>query len=368
MTVFTLPDLGEGLQEAEIVAWHVSQGDHVITDQPLVSVETDKAVVEVPTPFSGTVERIIASEGDVVAIGAPLVDIATGVAEDKGAIVGELGDGAKDASPADTPAADSPSPAPAGAGATPAVRQLAREKGVDLATLTGSGPGGAILSSDVLAAQAGSVTGDALRGVRRSMARAMARSRDTVVPATVTDRAVIHRWPAAENPTLRLVQAIAAACSAEPALNVWFDGKTRQLHSHLDLAIAVDTSDGLFAPVLRKVDIQTDLAARIADLKAAVKARSIQPEALRGATFTLSNFGMLGGERASLVVTPPQVAILGAGRIEEACLAEDGKPVVRRVLPLSLTFDHRVVTGGEAARFLSAVRADLERPTHHAKD
>ena len=138
MTVFTLPDLGEGLQEAEIVACHVSQGDHVITDQPLVSVETDKAVVEVPAPFSGTIERIMAAQGDVVAIGAPLVDIATGAAEDKGAIVGELGGGETDARRADTAAADSPRPAPTGVRATAAVRQRAREKGVGLATLTGS--------------------------------------------------------------------------------------------------------------------------------------------------------------------------------------------------------------------------------------
>ncbi|WP_299649205.1 dihydrolipoamide acetyltransferase family protein [uncultured Tateyamaria sp.] len=365
MTVFTLPDLGEGLQEAEIVAWHVSQGDHVITDQPLVSVETDKAVVEVPTPFSGTISKIIASEGDVVEIGAPLVDIATTVGEDKGAIVGELEERAAEAGPTHRPSADRPSPAPS---ATPAVRQLAREKGVDLATLTGSGPGGAILSSDVLAAQSGSVAGDSLHGVRRSMARAMAHSRDTVAPATVTDRADIHRWDARENATLRLVQAIAVACVAEPALNAWFDGTSRQLHSHLDLAIAVDTPDGLFAPVLRKVDTKDDLVPVIAALKAAVKARSLKPEAMRDATFTLSNFGTLGGEFAELVVTPPQVAILGAGQINDVCLAENGQPVVRRALPLSLTFDHRVVAGGEAARFLAAVRADLERPTHGERE
>jgi pyruvate dehydrogenase E2 component (dihydrolipoamide acetyltransferase) len=340
----------------------------VITDQPLVSVETDKAVVEVPTPFSGTIRQIFANEGEVVEVGAPLVDIATGAADDKGAIVGELHESAEEKSPADKPKTDRPVPAPAVARATPAVRQLAREKGIDLDTLTGSGPGGAVLSSDVVAAQTGVVTGEALHGVRRSMARAMARSHDSIVPATVTDRADIHLWSTNEQPTLRLVRAIAVACAAEPALNAWFDGKRRQLHDHIDLAIAVDTPDGLFAPVLRSIDAETDFSTRIAELKTAVEARRIEPEALRGATFTLSNFGMIGGEFAQLVVTPPQVAILGAGRIDDDCYVQDGQPVVRRVLPVSLTFDHRVVTGGEAARFLSALRADLERPTREAKD
>lgn len=367
MTVFTLPDLGEGLQEAEIIAWHVSKGDHVITDQPLLSVETEKAVVEVPTPFSGRIRQIIASEGEMVAIGAPLVDIATGTAEDKGAIVGELGESSVETRPAKDVVPESPSTASAGATVTPAVRRLALDKGVDLATLTGSGPGGAILSTDVLAAQPGSATKELLRGVRRAMARAMKRSGETVVPATVTDSADIQSWAAGENPTLRLASAIAAACLKEPSLNAWFDGERRQVHSHLDLAIAVDTPDGLFAPVLRAVGTNTNLSAGIAELKTAVRTRSIQPAALRDATFTLSNFGMLGGKHAALVVTPPQVAILGAGRIQEACVPEKGQPVVHRVLPLSLSFDHRVVTGGEAARFLSAVRVDLERPAPEAR-
>ena len=368
MTVFKLPDLGEGLQEAEIVAWHVSEGDHVITDQPLVSVETDKAVVEVPTPFSGTISQIIAKEGEVIAIGGPLVDIATGAAEDAGAIVGELAKRAARESATTKPGPDGTVSKAPRENVTPAVRKLARDKGVDIATLTGSGPGGAILSSDVRVAQSSLISGEPMRGVRRSMAQAMARSRDSVVPATVTDRADIHLWSTAENPTLRLVQAIVVACAVEPALNVWFDGERRQVHNHVDLAIAVDTPDGLFAPVLRAVDTQTDLSTRISELKTDVEARRLSPDQLRGATITLSNFGTLGGEFAQLVVTPLQVAILGAGRIRDACLAENGQPVVRRVLPLSLTFDHRVVTGGEAARFLSAVRADLELSTHETRE
>ncbi len=361
MTTFVLPDLGEGLQEAEIVTWHVSEGDHVIADQPLVSVETDKAVVEVPAPYSGTVAKLLAAEGAIVKIGAPLVEIETGKAKDAGAIVGSLG--GTEPPPAAPPRAPDPrAPAPAPGKAAPAVRRLARERGVDLGAVTGTGPGGAILTRDVEAAASG-IAGEELRGVRRAMAQAMAASHASVVPATVTERADISAWSETEKPTPRLARAIAAGAAAEPALNAWFDGVRRQLHATVDLALAVDTPDGLFTPVLRDAGNASEIADRVAALRRAVEDRSIEREAMKGATITLSNFGMMAGEFASLVVLPPQVAILGAGRISEWCLALGGKPAPRRVLPLSLTFDHRAVTGGEAARFLAAVKADLERET-----
>ena len=359
MTTFQLPDLGEGLTEAEIVAWHVSPGDHVTGEQPLVSVETDKAVVEVPCPWSGTVEKTYGKPGDILKIGAALAEIATGKGEDKGAIVGEV------ATAKPRPTADRPKPAERAPQAaprvsvTPAVRRLAHRLSVDLTTVTGSGPGGAILTPDVEAAAGG---GGELRGVRRAMAKAMAAAGAAVVPATLTDRADISAWGKRANPTQRLIRAMCAACAAEPALNARFDGTRRVLNEQVNLSVAVDTPEGLFAPVLKAVEAvkPTELAKRLKALKAAVRNRSLAPTDLSGGTITLSNFGMLGGEHAVLVVTPPQVAILGAGRIQEAVLAIDGKPAIRRVLPLSLTFDHRAVTGGEAARFMAAVRADLE--------
>lgn len=358
MSTFHLPDLGEGLQEAEIVTWHVSEGDHVTADQPLVSVETDKAVIEVPSPFSGTVSRLVARTGDVVPVGGALVEFSGERDTDKGAIVGEI----ESAAPGRDPVAPPPrGEAPARVKASPAVRKLAAEHRVDLAVVRGSGPGGAIQSADVLAAAGG--RGEALRGPRRAMARAMERSAASVVPATVMDHADISAWAADEDPTRRLIRAIATACAAEPALNAWFDGGHRQLHAHVDLALAMDTPDGLFTPVLRGVETPRDLAPELAALKAAVRDRSIAPEAMRDATMTLSNFGMIGGEHAVLVVSPPQVAILGAGRIGTRVTLEDGGPREQRVLPLSLSFDHRAVTGGEAARFLAAVRADLQHPT-----
>ena len=360
MSIFHLPDLGEGLQEAEIVSWHVAEGDHVIADQPLVSVETEKAVVEIPAPYSGTVKKLIAGIGEAVPTGGALAEISTKQARDKGAIVGEIEPADKlRKRPAPVPDRPSAKTQDEGTKASPAVRKLARERGIDLSGIVGSGPEGTILSSDVMTT-AGSVLGEQLRGVRRSMARAMTASHASVVPATVMDHAVIDQWREDEAPTVRLIHAITVACRAEPALNAWFDGDRRQMHDHIDLAIAVDSDDGLFTPVLRHADTETDIISKLASLEASVRDRSIKPDAMKGATITLSNFGMIGGEYAVLVVTPPQVAILGAGRISSLIGKVDGKPVQQRVLPLSLSFDHRIVTGGEAARFLNAVRADLE--------
>ena len=347
MTTFTLPDLGEGLQEAEIVSWHVGAGDHVVADQPLLAVETEKAVVEIPSPQSGRIARLLADVGEVVRIGAPLVEFAEGEEADTGAVAGEL---------------------PTAPKAAPAVRALAKDLGVVLAGLQGSGPGGAITRADVEAAAAGAAEGtEPLRGVRRAMAKAMARAGAEVVAASVTDEAEVESWFGRDDPTLRLIRAVVAGCRAAPALNAWYDGarEARRLHERIDLGIAVDTPDGLFVPVLRDVASRTEAALRAAldELKAQVRDRTIPPEAFKGQTITLSNFGPLGGRHAALVIVPPQVAILGAGRVREAVVAVAGAPALRRVLPLSLSFDHRAVTGGEAARFLAAVIADLETPS-----
>jgi pyruvate dehydrogenase E2 component (dihydrolipoamide acetyltransferase) len=163
------------------------------------------------------------------------------------------------------------------------------------------------------------------------------------------------------------VRALVAGCRAAPALNAWFLGleRGRRLHERIDLGIAMDSEDGLFVPVLRDAGGRApdDLRAGLEAMKRDVAARTVAPEELKGQTITLSNFGMLGGLHAALVVLPPQVAILGAGRVHERVALADGAAVARRVLPLSLTFDHRAVTGGEAARFLAAVRGDLEPET-----
>lgn len=363
MTTFKLPDLGEGLQEAEIVAWLVGVGDHVVADQPLVSVETEKAVVEIPSPQSGRIAELLAAVGEIVPIGAPLVSFEDQAAADSGTVVGEI--------PGEAPAPESKANRKRpGVKAAPAVRKLAQELGVDLADVRASGPGGTVTKADVeRAAGPAPMEGprEPLRGVRRAMARHMARAHAQVVPTTVTDEVDLGAWEPESDVTMRLIRAIVAGCRAEPSLNAWYfgDSEERRLHETVDLGIAMDTADGLFVPVLREVGKRdaADLRRGLEAMKADVERRSVPLEELRGQTITLSNFGMHGGRHAALVVLPPQVAILGAGRRQDRVLAIGGGPAVRPVLPLSLTFDHRAVTGGEASRFLAAVLADMEKPT-----
>ncbi|MEZ5776474.1 MAG: dihydrolipoamide acetyltransferase family protein [Hyphomicrobiaceae bacterium] len=369
MTTFKLPDLGEGLEEAEIVAWHVGEGDHVIADQPLVSVETDKAVVEVPAPASGRIVKLAGAPGDVIKVGAPLVELASAERTDAGTVVGELAE-----PEAVEPAYEPPMErvcAPAAAAtarATPAVRALATKLGVDLGTISPSGPDDSITRDDVeRAARAlpGDGAGEAMRGMRRAMAQRMAKAHAEVVPAAVMDEADIGEWPAGTDISIRVIRAIATACRAEPALNARFDGGSgaRRLLERIDVGIAVDTEDGLIVPVLRNVGARepADLRAGMERLRADARARTIPPHELRGATISMSNFGMIGGRYAQLVVVPPQVAIIGVGRVRDGVVARDGQPVVSRLMPLTLAFDHRVVTGGEGARFLKALKADLEK-------
>jgi len=260
---------------------------------------------------------------------------------------------------------------------------LARELAVDLTTVKGSGPEGAILVRDLAAAfrarsgvepeQIGpavtesDVTADyrPLAGTRRAMARTMARSHAEVVPATVHEEATFAPSRVRTNLTVRLLRALIAAIETEPVLNAWFEmHHGLKMNRRIDVGIAVDTADGLIVPVLKDVQGRdsANLRAELDRLVAAAHARTLRVDELRGATITLSNYGMIGGLHATPVVVPPQVAILGAGRLTPRVLAQEERPVVRPVLPLSLSYDHRAITGGEAARFILAVVADLERP------
>ncbi|WP_426140994.1 dihydrolipoamide acetyltransferase family protein [Pseudomonas sp. DWP3-1-2] len=365
MKYFRLPDLGEGLQEAEIVQWHVKAGDTVKADQRVVSVETAKAIVDIPSPYDGVVAKVYGGDGDILHVGDPLM--AFEGEGDAGTVVGRLEGGGSQEDRFFVGAAPSTREHLA-ARATPSVRQLARQLGVDLSALGGSGNDGLITRADVeSAAQADRdrFGGEKLRGVRRSMALNMARSHAEVVPVTIYGDADLHRWPQARDPLIRLGKAMAAACKVEPVLNSGFDGKSLSIkqHQQLDLGIAVDTPDGLFVPVLRDVGNRepADLKEGMGRLRADVKARSIPAKEMMGATLTLSNFGTLFGRYANPVVVPPQVAILGAGAIRDEPVAVNGEVVVHPVLPLSLTFDHRAVTGAEAARFFQALVDALEK-------
>lgn len=370
MSLFKLPDLGEGLQEAEIVTWHVGEGDHVVADQPLVSVETEKAVVEVPSPWSGRVKTLFAATGDTVAVGADLVDIEQEIGADTGTVVGQVS--AQPTATATQRHVQTAITRTDVVKCTPAVRTLARDLGVDLTSVTPSGAQGQVTREDVEAAAGAAQPGgrpaqdwQPVRGVRRAMARNMAASGRSVVPATVMDEADIHGWAEDTDVTMRLVRAMAAGVAASPGLNAWYDpsGERLLIHPDIHLGIAVDTEGGLFVPVLNNIAGRPidDLKRGLEALKAAVRSRQIPLEHLKGQTITLSNFGTLGGRHAHLAIVPPQVAIAGSGRIVRKVVPDGDAVAIHRVLPMSLTFDHRVVTGGEAARFLMAVIDDLEK-------
>ncbi len=451
---FFLPDLGEGLPDAEIVEWHVQEGDVVLLDAALVSMETAKAVVDVPSPFSGRVVKLHGKAGSVIDTGGALVEVeldaklpqrkdvestghhhgakpAAAIAEvaptaqatavplptipaaiatrtDEGTVVGAMQSSNEVRSDVVTTIG--------GVKAMPAVRALAKKLGVDLTRIRGTGPEGIVSLQDVksapptatvettsTAAPVGAASAamikpatvptsttqtpppaiprpvrtapptvtmsgqpEQLRGVRRNMARIMAAAHASVVPTTLCDDADIHAWLPGTDITARLVRAIVVAAKTMPALNAWFDmeNATRTLHSRVDIGIAVDTDDGLFVPVLRNADMldANGIRAAVNRLRDQVMDRSIAGDELKGSTISLSNFGMFAGRYATPVIVPPSVAIIAAGRGRHQVVPVMGGIETHKIIPLSLTFDHRAATGGEAARFLKSMLDDLALP------
>jgi len=387
MNIFKLPDLGEGLMEVELLEWHVAVGKDVKEDEPLLSVETAKAIVDIPSPVSGKVVRCYGAVGDILHVGDPVVEFDTDETrrsspqpgsggegepppakeEDAGSVVGRVETGSQ-VLKEETSAGTKAGGAATGVKVSPAVRALARQLEVDLSVVTPSGSGGVISSDDVqrvakILSEVGAL--QPLRGVRRAMAQSMTKAAAEVVPVTVCDDADIDAWDENQDVTVRLIRALVMGCRAQPSLNAWYDSHSmgRRLIEKVDVGIALDTGDGLFVPVLRDVGHAEagELRARINIMKEAVRSRRIPPEELRGNTITLSNFGQFGGRYADPIVLPPTVAILGAGRLRDEVVAVDGQPAVHRIIPLSLTFDHRAVTGGEATRFLAVVMEDLNK-------
>jgi 2-oxoisovalerate dehydrogenase E2 component (dihydrolipoyl transacylase) len=403
MKTFHLPDLGEGLPEAEIVSWHVKEGDSILVDQPMLSVETAKAVVEVPSPYSGTIAKLYAGDGDIVETGKPLVDIDTGESGEEAA-GSEATPGASDPAPDKESADDSgtvvgkvmvsddllvENAIPGGrrrqsqgkVKSAPAVRALAKRMGVDLKLVTPTGKGERVTAEDVknFTGAADSPVAPAtppvklppgkpepLRGPRRAMAQSMTLSRNEVCPCTIFDDADIHGWLPGQDITARILRGLRTGCQAEPGLNGFYDGNTtsRQIESRVDVAIAVDTADGLIVPVIRNVEQKSaeQIRADLNVIKTKTRDRSVAPEEMRDFTITLSNFGMMAGRYATPVVVPPTIAILGSGGIQHDVVPVLGAIEVHRRIPLSLTFDHRCATGGEACRFLAAMIADLSKP------
>lgn len=453
---FLLPDLGEGLPDATIVEWFVKVGDTIRLDDNLVSMETAKAVVEVPSPVSGKVLKLAGGPGDVIVTGKMLAEFevdpsmpqraegqdtghhhGTGshapsdgdrvIASDDGGTISAAGTPVPQADKRDDAGTvvgamqtsdavrSEQAVAVGGVKAMPAVRALARKLGVDLTRVRATGGEGVVTMDDVKRAAAdGSAKAGAapvaraadravaapapasapavrstlsqsgkpmrtqppgvtasgqpeqLKGVRRNMARVMADAHSKVVPTTLVDDADLHAWIGKQDITARLVRAIVTACKTVPALNAWFDGEnlSRTLHPQVDIGIAVDTEDGLFVPALRNADMLDGAGIRTAiqRLRTQVEDRSIPASELSGYTISLSNFGMFAGRYATPVVVPPCVAIIGAGKLSHDVVAVIGGIEVHRRMPISLTFDHRACTGGEAARFLKALLDDMALP------
>lgn len=367
MKIFYLPDLGEGLAEAEVHEWYVKEGDTVKVDQPMVSMETAKAVVDVPAPHAGKIIKLHGKAGDIIQTGSPLVEFegdSTSPKKDKGTVVGNLEE-------SDTVLNEGEmiigtvKPTTAQIKAMPAVRALAKQLNIDLSLVTPTGLHHQITAEDVkhFAEKTSRPKlmgkGEALHGVRRAMAIAMTQSHQDIVPVTLFEDADITDFAKEADITACVIQAIVAGTQAEPSLNAWYDGKTmeRYLMEEVHLGLAMDMEEGLFVPVLKNVAkcSPQELRQQINDFKKSVKSRTILPSDLQGATITLSNFGMIAGRYATPIIVPPMVAILGCGKIRDVVVAQEGQMVIRRMMPLSLTFDHRAVTGGEATRFLGMV-------------
>jgi pyruvate dehydrogenase E2 component (dihydrolipoamide acetyltransferase) len=366
-STFKLPDLGEGLTEGEIARWLVSEGQEIAEDDPLVEIQTDKATVEIPSPYGGTVLRIVVAEGEVAPVGAALVVIgAPGEAPESSS--DNLLQAPEHAAADPATASDKLSQGGIGTGAprvqaTPVVRRIAQELGVDLAEVSGSGPGGRITEDDVRGVVAGTPEGrrEPLRGVRRLIAEHMARAHREIPPVTWVEECDF------ENVRMdRLLGVAVKACADSlvefPELNARLERDAIVYLDRYDVGVAVQTDDGLVVPVVRGANEKTvdQLSAEIAELAERARTGSLKAEELRDSTFTVTSAGKLAGLFQTPLVNHPEVAILSIGRIAPRAMVRDDEVVVRRTGTIAITFDHRVVDGARAAAFGLAVIERLQ--------
>lgn len=393
-----LPDVGEGIHEAEIIKWHVAPGDAVGADQPIVEIQTDKAAVDIPSPVAGQVTAILAQEGDLVAVGTVVITFEVqGESQTKAAL-----------SPAPAPEARPTAAVPkATAGsrralAAPAVRKLARELGVDIQQVAGSGDNGRVLAADVREFALGGAPEGApaperavssvkvgpeeeiripLRGTRRAIAEHMVRSKFTAPHVSTMDEVEVSDLVAMREQMKEalsgtavkmtympfVVKAIVASLKQFPYLNASLDDSTQEivLKSFYHIGIAVDDPEGLVVAVVRHADQKSlkELAEEIRDLSDRAHQHTLKREEMTGSTFTITNYGSFGGLFATPVINYPEVGIFGTGRIQKkAVVLANDDIAVRPVMSLCLTFDHRVVDGGTAGRFVNRVMQYLHRP------
>lgn len=401
---FRFPDVGEGITEGEVVKWHVEEGERVEEDQVLLEVETDKAVVEIPSPVAGNVLKRNVKEGDIIHVG----DVMIIIEEEDGVPTRDAGkvDEGKREARREIPVKAPPLGLTAGKGGTvaaaPATRRLARELGVDLKALIGSGPGGRITPEDVRSAadkpSAGTGTPPVadkeiavveveervkIRGVRKRVLEAMVTSVQKIPHVTHVDEVettrlvrlrenLVAHWGEG-GPRLSFLpfflKAAALTLKNFPALNASVDEEKEEIvykrYYHIGMATA--TSDGLIVPVVRNVDRLSilQLSGEIERLAEATRTRKVPLEDLRGATFSVTNYGSIGGLFGTPIIHYPETAILGIGKFFKRPVLVDGEMVERRFAYLSLSFDHRVADGADAAEFVNSLKRYIEEPETH---
>ncbi len=402
MTVeLRLPDVGEGVAEGEIVRWLVAEGAAVKEDDLLVEVLTDKANIEIPSPATGVLARILAAPGQVVRVGETiaLIEAADAAAapppgKDRAAPPGQIAPSGEQ--PGKGPAAaGGPSPSARDVLATPVARKLARDLGIDIARVAGTGPGGRVTEDDVRRAAGPGAAGPSatppaapplletrvpFRGRRRMAAKKMVLSKSTIPHALLVDeadatallalRVAMRELGETEGvritPLPFIVRAAVAALRNHPALNASLDQERGEivLKAHYDIGMAVDAEDGLVVPVIRDAGGKTlvELAREIERLADAARAGTLSPSDLSGSTFTVTSIGSIGGLFSYPVINVPEAAILGVHKIVKRPVVREGEIAVRDMMYLSLSFDHRLVDGGTATRFMNDVIARLEAP------
>lgn len=384
---FHLPDVGEGISEAEIVRWLIAEGTPVKEDQDLVEIETDKAIVTLPSPHAGTVAKLHHPVGEIIKVGDLLASINTNNAnrarresKDAGSVVGTLGD-------------DEAIELPIEVKAMPAVRAEAKKRGLAISKIRGTGPGGRITLEDLEnAGQAAAVDAPPtsepygpveripLRGLRRTIAKRMHEARQHVPDVTIWEdadiseleivRAKEKQIAAAKGVKLTylpfVIKATLSALRDHPYLNATLDEISEQIivKKYYNIGIAVDTADGLMVFAIKQADQKNilELAKEISDLADKARTRKLDLAELKGSTFTITNYGVIGASYGTPIINYPEVGILGIGKIEDRAVVRSGQVVIRKIMPLSLAFDHRVVDGVEAARFLKVVIQHLEDP------
>jgi pyruvate/2-oxoglutarate dehydrogenase complex dihydrolipoamide acyltransferase (E2) component len=357
---FRLPDLGEGLTEGEVARWLVGEGEQVAEDQPLVEIQTDKTTVEIPSPYAGTVLKIVVGEGEIAPVGAVLVVIGAEGEQLLRSVADPAGAEAGGPKPIVVAVPDEPA---AAVRATPAVRKLAADLGVDLLRVHGSGPGGRITEEDVRTVEVAPAEGTRvpIRGIRRLIVEHVSRAHREIPAVTFVEEC---DFSGVELDTLvaQTLKAAADALREFPELNARVVGDDIVLLDRYDLGVAVQTENGLVVPVVRSCDSRSidEIDAEVRRLAEAAREGTLASEELRDSTFTLTSAGRLGGVFVTPLINHPEVAILGVHRIGSRPVVRDGEIVVREIGHVSVTFDHRVVDGLRAAAFCLDVIARLQ--------